>query len=141
MDCRCSWKLSYITNSSQCERHQRKYNQGSQSSSLNFAAIAPLRPLFMLAPSLAMTPPPPSPLPQYQKEGWKISNLDLLWRGGGGFQNNRGMHVIPYIEFQGAQWFCIFFFFLGTGNVLEKIHFFRLFLELFLNSDFWQSTF
>ena len=54
------------------------------------------------------------------------------------------MHVIPYIEFHGAQWFrnssnCVYFF--GTGNVLEKIQFFMLVLELFLKSEFLTINF
>ena len=35
----------------------------------------------------------------------------------------------------------LFWIFFGTGNVLEKTHFFRLVLELFLNSEFLQSFF
>ena len=58
------------------------------------------------------------------------------------------MHVIPFIKFQGVQLFQNFLnslncsgFFFGTGNVLEKIHFFRIVLELFLNSEFFTINF
>ena len=58
------------------------------------------------------------------------------------------MHAIPYIQFQSAQWFwnslnsliCTGFFF-STGNVLEKITFFRPVLELFLSSKFLTISF
>ena len=52
-----------------------------------------------------------------------------------------GTHAIPYIEFQGAQWFWNSLnslhssgFFLVLEMYLKKIHFFRLVLELLLNS-------
>ena len=44
--------------------------------------------------------------------------------------------VLEFLEFLELFW--IFF---GTGNVLEKSHFFRLVLELFLNSEFLTSDF
>ena len=51
------------------------------------------------------------------------------------------MHVIPYTEFQGAQWFWNPLnrsgFVFCTGNLLERIQFFRLVLELFVNSEFF----
>ena len=49
-----SYKVSDIVSSGRCKRHQMIDNQESSSSSLNLAAIPPLRPQFMLTPSLAM---------------------------------------------------------------------------------------
>ena len=57
------------------------------------------------------------------------------------------MHVIPNIvlgcpmvlEF--LEYLELFWIFFGSGNVLEKIHFFRIVLELFLNSEFLTTTF
>ena len=39
--------------------------------------------------------------------------------------------ALKFHEFLEMFWICF-----GAGNVLEKIHFFRLVLELFLNSEF-----
>ena len=44
--------------------------------------------------------------------------------------------VLEFLEFLELFWN-----FFGTGNVLEKSHFFRLVLELFLNSEFLTSDF
>ena len=44
--------------------------------------------------------------------------------------------VLEFLEFLELFWN-----FFGTGNVLEKSHFFRLVLELFLNSEFLASDF
>ena len=44
--------------------------------------------------------------------------------------------VLEFLEF--LELFCAFF---GTGSVLEKIHFFRLALELFTNSDTYPYEF
>ena len=44
--------------------------------------------------------------------------------------------VLEFLEFLELFWN-----FFGTGNVLEKSHFFRVFLELFLNSEFLTSNF
>ena len=44
--------------------------------------------------------------------------------------------VLEFLEFLELFWN-----FFGTGNILEKSHFFRLVLELFLNSEFLRSDF
>ena len=44
--------------------------------------------------------------------------------------------VLEFLEFLELFW--IFF---GTGNFFEKIHFFRIVLELFLNSEFLKTNF
>ena len=57
------------------------------------------------------------------------------------------MHVIPNIvsgcpvvlEF--LEYLELFWIFFGSGNVLEKIPFFRIILELFLNLEFLTTTF
>ena len=62
--------------------------------------------------------------------------------GGGGVHrvsgypmpNGSGIPRIPWIP-----WIVLGFF--GTRNVLEKIYFFRIVLELFLNSDFLTINF
>ena len=50
--------------------------------------------------------------------------------------------IIPYIEFKGSQWFRNSLNYsdlsFDNGNVLEKIQFFRLVLELRVNSEFFQ---
>ena len=54
-----------------------------------------------------------------------------------GYENNWGVHVIPYIKFlEFLELLELFWILFGTGNVLEKIHFFRIVLELLLNSEF-----
>ena len=44
--------------------------------------------------------------------------------------------ILEFLEFLELFWF-----FFGTGNVLKKILFFRLVLELLLNSDFFTINF